>query len=106
MTSKNVFEPYSVSRTIGRYRMLIMDGHGSHATAGFDKFCTERKIIPLYMPSHSSHLLQPLGVSCFSLLKHLYGQKTQDMIQHDIHSAGKEDFLYIYSTVHQHALSS
>jgi hypothetical protein len=36
-------------RTVGRYRLLVLDGHSSHATAEFDKFCTERKIIPLYM---------------------------------------------------------
>ena len=63
-----VFEPYTASRTTGGYRLLILDGHGSHATAGFDRFCMEKKIIPLYMPPHSSHLLQPLDVSCFAWL--------------------------------------
>ncbi|KAL1982496.1 hypothetical protein VTN96DRAFT_1287 [Rasamsonia emersonii] len=57
---QEMFEKHTASQTIGRYRLLILDGHGSHATAEFDKFCTERNIIPLYMPPHSSHLLQPL----------------------------------------------
>jgi len=103
---QNIFERYTASRTVGRYRMLILDGHGSHATAGFDKFCMDRRIIPLYMPPNSSHLLQPLDVCCFSPLKHLYGQKIQEMIRYNIPSIGKEDFLYIYPTVHQNALSS
>ena len=103
---QKVFEPYTASRTIGRYRLLILDGHSSHATAEFDKFCMERRIIPLYMPPHSSHLLQPLDVACFSPLKHIYGQQTQDLIRKGIHSVGKEDFLYIYPAVHQKALSS
>ena len=72
---QKVFNPYTVSRTAGAYRLLILDGHGSHATVGFDRFCMEKKIIPLYMPPHSSHLLQPLDVSCFAPLKHLYGQR-------------------------------
>ena len=46
--------------------------HGSHATVGFDRFCMERNIIILYMPPHSSHLLQSLDVSYFTPLKHLY----------------------------------
>lgn len=44
-------------QTIGRYRLFILYGHISHATTGFDKFCTERRIIPLHMPPHSSYLL-------------------------------------------------
>ncbi|KKA16411.1 hypothetical protein T310_10018 [Rasamsonia emersonii CBS 393.64] len=51
---QKTFETYTASYTVGRYRLLILDGHSSHATAGFDKFCTEKNIIPLYMPSHSS----------------------------------------------------
>lgn len=77
-----------------------------HATAEFDRFCMEKRIIPLYMPPHSSHLLQPLlDVSCFSPLKHLYGQRIQEKIQKGIYSIGKEDFIHIYPEVHQQALS-
>lgn len=66
MRLKEVFE--NVARTIGRYR-LILDGHGSHATAGFYHFCKHHQIISHYMPAHSSHHLQPLDVSCFAPLK-------------------------------------
>jgi len=103
---QEVFEKHTASRTVGRYRLLILDGHSSHATAEFDKFCTERKIIPLYMPPHSSHLLQPLDVSCFSPLKCLYGQKIAEMMKNGVHAISKEDFLYIYPTVHRQALSA
>jgi hypothetical protein len=103
---QEMFEPYTALRTVGRYRLIILDGHSSHATAGFDKFCTEKCIIPLYMPPHSSHLLQPLDVSCFSPLKRIYGQKTAEMMQNGIHSMDKEDFLYLYPGVRQRALSA
>ena len=33
---KTVFDPYTQGRTIGKYRLLLMDGHGSHVTAEFD----------------------------------------------------------------------
>lgn len=58
------------------------------------------------MPPHLSHILQPLDVSCFSPLKYLYSQRTQEKIQDEVHSIGKEDFLHIYPAVHQKALSS
>ena len=100
-----MFEPCTASRTIGRYRLLILDGHGSHATAEFDRFCMKKKIILLYMSSHFSHLLQSLDVFYFSSLKHLYDQRVQKKIQKRIHSIQKEDFLYIYPAIHQQILS-
>uniref|UniRef100_A0A093V2E7 40S ribosomal protein S13-1 n=1 Tax=Talaromyces marneffei PM1 TaxID=1077442 RepID=A0A093V2E7_TALMA len=39
------FIPHTTSRTKSRYRMLILDGHGSHLTAQFDRICAENNII-------------------------------------------------------------
>lgn len=102
---QEIFEKHTASQTAGRYRLLILDGHSSHATANFDHFCTERRIIPLYMPSHSSHLLQPLDISCFQPLKHYYGQKIREMVQNGIHAIDKRDFLSIYTKLHGYAFS-
>ena len=103
---QEMFEKHArPSRTAGRYRLLILDGHSSHATTSFDHFCMERKIIPLYMPPHSSHLLQPLDISCFAPLKHYYGQKIREMAQNSIHAIDKMDFLSIYTKIHGQAFS-
>jgi hypothetical protein len=64
-----MFEKYIVYRTKGTYRLLIIDGHSSHVTPEFDLFCKEYSIITLCMLPHLSHLLQPLDVGCFSVLK-------------------------------------
>ena len=37
---KRLFGPYTQGRTVGKYRLLILDGHGSHATAEFDQYCS------------------------------------------------------------------
>jgi hypothetical protein len=66
---KEVFNKHTQSRTAGKYRLLILDGHGSHVTAEFDQYCTQNSIIVLCMPAHSFHILQPLDVSCFAVLK-------------------------------------
>lgn len=63
-----------ISRSQGGYRLLVLDGHGSHLTPQFDKLCAENNIIPICMPPHSSHLLQPLDVGCFTVLKRAYGE--------------------------------
>jgi hypothetical protein len=68
------FDKHTKGRTIGRYRLLILDGYGSHISPEFDQYCIEHLIIVLCMPAHSSHLLQPLDVGCFSVLKRSYGR--------------------------------
>ena len=55
------------------------------------------------MPSYSSHLLQPLDISCFALLKQYYGQKIREVAQNDIHAINKMDFLSIYRKIHHQA---
>jgi hypothetical protein len=91
-----VFEKHSAHRTRGVYRLLILDGHGSHLTPEFDLFCTEYSIITLYMPPHSSHLLQPCDVSFFAVLKRLYGQQIQGYMRRGSHHIDKQDFLEAY----------
>ena len=54
---REVFEPQTRDRTVGRYRLLVLDGHGSHLTPEFDKFCTEHRILTECIPAHSSHYL-------------------------------------------------
>jgi hypothetical protein len=93
---KNVFEKHTAPRTKGVYRLLILDGHGSHLTPEFDLFCTEHSIITLCIPPHSSHLLQPCDVSLFAVLKRQYGQQIQGYIRRGTHHIDKQDFLQAY----------
>ena len=101
----DVFEKHTKDRTKGVYRLLILDGHGSHSTAAFDLFCSEHSIITLCMPPHSSHLLQPLNVSCFVVLKRSYRQQIEDLIQVRVNYIDKPDFLSAYSTACIEALT-
>jgi hypothetical protein len=45
------------------------------------------------MPSHSSHLLQPLNVGCFSPLKTAYGRQAKDLMRNKITYITKLEFL-------------
>lgn len=87
------FDKHTTTRRNGRYRMLVIDGHGSHLSAEFNRFCKERDIITLCMPSHSSHLLQPLDVGCFSPLKRAYSRQIEVLMKSHINHVTKVDFL-------------
>jgi hypothetical protein len=99
------FDQYTRSRTKGSYRLLILDGHGSHITPLFDHFCEQNDIITLCMPAHSSHLLQPLDVSCFSPLKTSYGRQIDGLIRLGITHIDKVEFLNAFHSAHQQALT-
>ena len=49
------------------------------------------------MPSHSLHILQPLDVSCFSVLKRSYGRQVEQLMRHGIDFIDKSDFLVSYN---------
>ena len=36
--------------TVGKHRLLIMDGHASHASEQFVRFCEDHQVIPLCLP--------------------------------------------------------
>ncbi|KAL1960690.1 hypothetical protein VTO42DRAFT_6520 [Malbranchea cinnamomea] len=102
---KEIFNRHTLSRTIGRYRLLILDGHGSHSGPEFDQFCMENSIIPLYMPPRSAHLLQPLDVSCFAPLKQAYGQQVQRSMMLGINHIDRDEFFSLYSSIRTAALT-
>ena len=86
------FEKHTRARTVGSYRLLILDGHESHHSDDFEEYCKENNIITLCMPPHSSHILQPLDVGCFSPLKKAYGRYIEDMMRAHITHITKDDF--------------
>jgi DDE superfamily endonuclease len=63
------FEPATQEKGNGRYRISILDGHGSHVTLPFINHCRQYKIILLHLIPHTSHLCQPLDVGLFRPLK-------------------------------------
>jgi hypothetical protein len=86
------FNLHTKARTQGVYRLLVLDGHESHHSDDFDTYCKENNIIPICMPPHSSHFLQPLDVGCFSPLKLSYGKEIEKMMRMQITHITKDDF--------------
>ncbi|KAF1923091.1 CENP-B protein, partial [Didymella exigua CBS 183.55] len=87
------FDAHTKVTSAGAYRLLIIDGHESHCSIEFQDYCKENKIITLCMPPHSSHLLQPLDVVPYSLLKRHYGDRISLLARSRIYHINKETFL-------------
>ncbi|GCB21786.1 Pogo transposable element with ZNF domain [Aspergillus awamori] len=99
------FIPLIRGKSVGKYSLLVFEGHGSHLTPEFDQSCTENNVSPICMPAHSSHLLQPLDVGCFSVLKRTYGGMIQKQMQYGRDHIDKLDFLEVYPKAHQQSLT-
>ncbi len=99
------FEKHTRARTIGGYRLLILDGHESHHSDAFEEYCKEHNIVTLCMPAHSSHILQPLDVGCFSPLKKAYGREIEDMICAHIIHITKDDFFPAFHAAFKSAMT-
>jgi hypothetical protein len=92
----NHFHRWTKDRITGTYRLLLLDGHGSHATPDFEQFCRQNGIITLCLPPHTSHILQPLDVACFGPVKRAYSNHVQDLARKSIFHVDKKDFLGMY----------
>ncbi|USP74611.1 hypothetical protein yc1106_01885 [Curvularia clavata] len=83
---------------MGARHLLILNGHESHNSLAFQELYKENNIYTLCMPPHSSHLLQPLDVGCFSPLKRAYSRKVESLIHNYINHITKLEFLPAFKT--------
>ena len=90
------FNQYTEPRLQGIYCLLILDGHESHVLIQFAEYCEAHKIIPLYLPPHSTHLLQPLDVGIFSPLSKAYQKRLHDFAFYGAVNITKPKFLEYY----------
>ena len=51
------------------------------------------------MPPHTSHLLQPLDISCYSPLKRAYGRQVEELARQGVYHIDKLDFLIAYTRI-------
>ncbi|KAH7462316.1 hypothetical protein FOMA001_g18693 [Fusarium oxysporum f. sp. matthiolae] len=95
------FDRSTKDRSVGSYRLLILDGHESHHSIEFERYCEENKIITLCMPAHASHLLQPLDVGCFGPLKKAYGREIERLMGCSINHITKIEFFPTFHAAHR-----
>src|SRR5271156_3086549 len=90
----------------GRPRILLLDGHGSHATHEFMWDCFKNNVHLVYLIAHSSHVLQPLDLACFSPLKSRYRAQIADLARfEDSAPVKKIRFVEYYHKARDEALT-
>ncbi|KAH6234950.1 hypothetical protein HBI42_020280 [Parastagonospora nodorum] len=71
---EQVFDRCTKQRS-GRWRLLIVDGHGTHVTKEFIDYCDRHRILLMVLPPHSAHTLQPLDVVLLKPLSQAYSNE-------------------------------
>jgi hypothetical protein len=79
---EKVFIPIAKERARGAPVALILDGHGSHCTGAFLYRCWQKDIHLVYLPPHTSHILQPQDLGTYSSLKKYYSDEIKQYIVH------------------------
>ena len=104
---KKIFIPSTKPQDPQEARLLIFDGHRSHESTEFMFTCFENNIHLLFLPPHSSHVLQPLDISIFSPLKRAYRKYLGDLgFQGDSTVINKRNFVHCYERARNDALTS
>ncbi|RPA96614.1 hypothetical protein L873DRAFT_1693705, partial [Choiromyces venosus 120613-1] len=82
-----------------RYRILLFDRYNLHVNISFLKYCINNKVIPICLPPHMSHHLQPLNISVFNAYKYTYYVRLQEHFESHDCSIRKHNFYQIISKV-------
>jgi hypothetical protein len=78
----DIFDRHTKSKARNRrdWRVLLLDGHGSHLSLAFLNRCLQYRIMPCVYPPHATHRLQPLDVGLFRPLSNFYSTKLSLLI--------------------------
>ena len=103
---EKIFIPLTQPSRPQEKRLLVLDGHGSHETTDFMYLCFQHNIHLLYLPPHTSHVLQPLDLSVFSSMKRSYRKEIGFLNElTDSSPIGKQNFLICYQKARKDALT-
>lgn len=93
-----LFEKETAVKAKRSWRLLFVDGHGSHLNMKFLNWCERHRILLAIYPPHSTHRLQPLDVSVFAPLAHHYSQGLDSLIRQSEGrtTMSKRDFFAIF----------
>ena len=80
------------------YRLLILDGYGSHVTIDFIKYCDQNRILLAVYPPYSTYTLQPLNVVMFKPLATGYSNEVAGFMERSqgLTSMSKRDFFPLF----------
>ena len=105
---EQVFDRCTKEKAKRDYRMLLVDGHGSHLTPSFIEYCYCNRILLAVLPPHASHSLQPLDVGVYSPLAAAYSTALIELINSNqgLINMQKSDFLRLFWVAYTSAFTA
>jgi 4-hydroxybenzoate polyprenyltransferase len=104
---RRVFIPQTKPIDPNEWRLLVIDGHHTHTTIAFMWECFTNQIYIVFLPAHTSHVLQPLDVAVFRPLKRAFQKQLHSLNAHDSSTVmAKRRFLYCYHKAREEALTA
>lgn len=73
--------------------LLVLDGHGSHITIDVIEYARSNEIHLLCLPSHTSHILQPLDIGVFKSFKTFFSKACRQYLAKNVGRVITEDIL-------------
>ncbi|KAI0997084.1 hypothetical protein K3495_g11101 [Podosphaera aphanis] len=102
---RRIFIPETAPQ-LNQHRLLLLDGHGSHVDVEFLWLYKQKKVELLFLPPHATHILQPLDLSVFSIVKSRYRNQIRELARLDDSApVKKERFIIHYHKAREEGLS-
>lgn len=103
---RRVFIPLTAPKDSQQWRLLVIDGHYTHTTLDFMWECFLNKVYIVFLPAHNSHILQPLDVAVFHLLKMAFWKHLHQLGQYlTLTVMAKKRFLECYHKAREEAIT-
>lgn len=91
---RKIFIPFTAPKNSQDYRILIMDNHATHYSEELKLVLKDARVIPIYLPPHCLHLMQPLDVGVFKPVKDHYRKLVARYFdRHATHVVPKDKFI-------------
>ncbi|CBQ72541.1 hypothetical protein sr17473 [Sporisorium reilianum SRZ2] len=104
---ENVFDVNTKPSTPSEWRLLIIDGHASHTSSRFIDALWKQHILPVCLPAHAMHVMQPLDVSIFGPITAAYRHLVTELAPHvDAAGIDKAQFGTLYAQAQAKMLTS
>lgn len=95
-----------VPRSDNQKVLLLLDGHRSHVSVDLIEWAKEQGIIIFFLPAHTSHILQPMDVSCYGPLEKIYNNLCHKLMRESSATITRYNVCEVAGKAYTRALSS
>jgi len=101
-----LFNSWTADKANKKKRLLICDGHDSHISAEFVRYCMDNDILILLLVPHSSHITQPLDVGVFGPLKRAMSYQLDHIFRTGVSRLQKVEWMESYIAAREVAINT